>query len=40
MEWIGNYNEYIVNAHKEKGATKVSQDDATLVDEFINIDGE
>ena len=40
MEWIGNYNQYIVNTYNEKAIPVVSQDDATLVDEFIDIDGE
>lgn len=40
MEWIGNYNQYIVNTYNEKAVSVVSQDDATLVDQFVDIDGD
>ena len=41
IEWIGNYNQYIVNAHNEKlGSAKMSSDDIDLVEEFIEIDEE
>tara|TARA_E500000318_G_C3510995_1_gene192305 strand:- start:287 stop:991 length:705 start_codon:yes stop_codon:yes gene_type:complete len=38
IEWIGNYNQYIVNSYNEKNVAKVSQEDADLVDQFIEID--
>lgn len=41
IEWIGNYNQYIVNAYNENvGSAKMSADDIDLVDEFIEIDEE
>ena len=38
IEWIGNYNQYIVNAYNEVAGKNVSNEDALLVDEFIDID--
>ena len=38
IEWIGNYNQYIVNSYNEKNVAKVSQEDADLVDQFIELD--
>ena len=38
IEWIGNYNQYIVNAYNETNVAQVSKEDADLVDEFMNID--
>ena len=38
MEWINNYNEYIVNAWNEKRAEKMSAEDAELVEDFIDIE--
>ena len=40
IEWIGNYNQYIVNAYNETNVAQVSKADADLVDEFMNIDEE
>jgi len=40
IEWIGNYNQYIVNAYNEVAGKNVSNEDALLVDEFIDIDDE
>lgn len=39
IDWIGNYNQYIVDAHN-KSAKGLSDDDASLIDELIEIDGE
>ena len=38
LEWINNYNEYIVSIWKDKKADKMSESDATLVEDFIEID--
>jgi hypothetical protein len=38
IEWIGNYNQYIVNSYNEKNVAQLSADDNALVDEFIDID--
>lgn len=38
IEWINNYNEYIVNAWNEKRAEKMSAEDAELVEDFIDIE--
>ena len=40
LEWIGNYNQYIVNSYNEKVVETVSQEDADLVDQYIDIEGE
>jgi len=40
IEWIGNYNQYIVNAYNESAGNKISDEDAQLVDEYIEIDEE
>lgn len=41
IEWIGNYNQYIVNAYNENsGSRRMSADDESLVEEFIDIDEE
>ena len=40
IEWIGNYNQYIVNAYNESAGNKISDEDAQLVDDFIEIDEE
>lgn len=39
IDWIGNYNQYIVDAHN-KTASGLSADDETLVGEMIDIDEE
>jgi len=39
IDWIGNYNQYIVDAHNNN-ARGLSDDDASLVDELIEIDGD
>jgi len=39
IDWIGNYNQYIVDAHN-KSVQGLSDDDASLVDELIEIDGD
>jgi hypothetical protein len=38
IEWIGNYNQYIVNSYNDSAGKKISADDASLVEEFIDID--
>jgi len=38
IEWIGNYNQYIVNTYNDSAGKKVSDEDALLVDEFIGVD--
>ena len=39
IDWIGNYNQYIVDAHSENmGKQRLSKEDESLVDEFIHID--
>src|SRR6056300_968275 len=38
IEWIGNYNQYIVNTYNDAAGKKVSDEDALLVDEFIGVD--
>ena len=40
IDWIGNYNQYILNAYNEKAGNAISDDDASLVEEFVDIDGE
>ncbi len=40
LEWINNYNEYIVNAWNDKRGQKMSQEDADLVEDFIDIEVE
>ena len=41
IEWIGNYNQYIVNTYNENmGKQRMSADDESLVEEFIEIDEE
>lgn len=39
IDWIGNYNQYIVDAHNEN-AGNLSEEDESLVDEMIEIDGD
>lgn len=38
IEWIGNYNQYIVSAYNESAGSKMSKADEDLVDDFIDID--
>ncbi len=38
IEWIGNYNEYVVNSHNDSLGKQISEEDVALVDEFIDID--
>ena len=40
IDWIGNYNQYILKAYNEKAVNTISDDDAALVEEFVDIDGE
>lgn len=41
IEWIGNYNQYIVNAYNENsGKQRMSADDESLIEEFIHVDEE
>ena len=40
IEWIGNYNQYIVNAYNESAGSKMSKADEDLVEDFIDIDEE
>ena len=37
IEWINNYNEYIVNAWNEKRVENVSKEDEELVEDFIDL---
>ena len=38
MEWVNNYNEYIVNLWNEKRTDKMELEDASLVEDFIDIE--
>ena len=38
IEWINNYNEYIVNAWNEKRTEKMEAEDESLVEDFIDIE--
>jgi hypothetical protein len=38
IEWINNYNEYIVSAWNEKRTEKIEAEDESLVEDFIDID--
>lgn len=38
MEWVDSYNEYIATAWNDKSKRNMSSDDASLVDEFLDID--
>jgi len=38
LEWINNYNEYIVNAWNEKRTEKMEAEDESLVEDFIDIE--
>ena len=40
IEWIGNYNQYIVNSHNDSSGNKTSEQDIDLVDEFIPVEGD
>lgn len=40
LEWINNYNEYIVNSWNEERGQKMEQEDADLVEDFIDIEVE
>ena len=37
IEWIGNYNQYIVNSHNENLGKKMSAEEVELVEEFISV---
>lgn len=38
LEWINNYNDYIVSAWSEKRSEKMNAEDETLVEDFIDIE--
>ena len=38
LEWINNYNEYIVSAWNEKRSEKMNAEDEALVEDFIDIE--
>jgi len=38
LEWINNYNDYIVNAWNEKRQVSMSKEDENLVEDFIDLD--
>jgi hypothetical protein len=38
IEWIGNYNQYIVTSYNDKAVERMSKEDTDLVDEFIPIE--
>jgi len=38
IEWINNYNEYIVNSWNEKRTQKLSSSDEELVEDFIDLE--
>lgn len=39
IEWIGNYNQYIVNAYNEnEGKRRMSAEDEELIEDYIDID--
>jgi hypothetical protein len=40
IEWINNYNEYIVTSWNEKRTEKMSTEDEDLVEDFIDLDEE
>ena len=40
IEWINNYNEYIVSAWNEKRTEKIEAEDESLVEDFIDIDAD
>ena len=40
LEWINNYNEYIVNAWNEKRTEKMESEDEALVEDFIDIESD
>jgi hypothetical protein len=40
IEWINNYNDYIVKAWSEKHTEKMSEEDDTLIESFIDLDSD
>jgi hypothetical protein len=38
LEWINNYNDYVLNQWNEKRVEKISDDDMALVEDFIDVD--
>ena len=40
MEWINNYNDYILKSWNEKRSTQMSQEEEDLVEDFIDIEGD
>ena len=38
LEWINNYNDYVLNQWNEKRVEKISEDDMALVEDFIDVD--
>jgi len=40
IEWINNYNDYIVSAWNEKRTEKLSAEDAELVNDFVEIEAD
>ena len=40
MQWVNNYNEYIINAYAEKASSRDDEDDEFIVDELVDIEVE
>ena len=40
IEWINNYNDYILKSWNEKRSTQMSQEEEDLVEDFIDIEGD
>ena len=40
MQWVQNYNEYIINAYAEKATQHDDEDDEAIVDGIVDIEVE
>ena len=40
MQWVNNYNEYIINAYAEKASSRDDEDDEFIVDGLVDIEVE
>ena len=40
MQWVQNYNEYIINAYAEKATSRNDEDDEMIVDGLVDIEVE
>jgi hypothetical protein len=40
MQWVQNYNEYIINAYAEKATHRNDDDDEFIVDGLVDIEVE